>query len=71
MELTDVLLIFAQAAMVSAGFGGMVITFHDKLDKWGEWAAYNSGQYWKSAVLSSSSPYSRLGRPCPLMAEAV
>ncbi len=29
MELTDVLLTFAQAAMVIAGFGGVVIAFHD------------------------------------------
>ncbi len=37
MELTDVLLTFAQAAMVIAGFGGVVIALHDKLDKWSEW----------------------------------
>lgn len=37
MELTDVLLTFAQAAMVIAGFGGVVVTFNDKSDKWGDW----------------------------------
>lgn len=37
MELTDVLLIFAQAAMVIAGFGGVVVTFNNKSDKWGDW----------------------------------
>ena len=37
MELTDVLLTFAQAAMVIAGFGGVVITLHDNTNQWGEW----------------------------------
>ena len=37
MELTDVLLTFAQAAMVIAGFGGVVVTFNDKSDNCGEW----------------------------------
>ncbi len=37
MELTDVLLTFAQAAMVIAGFGGVVVTFNDKSDTWGDW----------------------------------
>jgi len=37
MELTDVLLTFAQAAMVIAGFGGVVVTFNNKSDKWGDW----------------------------------
>jgi hypothetical protein len=37
MELYDVLLTFAQAAMVIAGFGGVVITLHDKSNQWNEW----------------------------------
>ena len=37
MSITDVLLTFAQAAMVIAGFGGIVITLHERSQQWGEW----------------------------------
>ena len=37
MELTEVMLTFAQAAMVIAGFGGVVITLQDRTNQWGKW----------------------------------
>ena len=37
MALSDVLLIFAQAAMVTAGFGGVVVTLRDHSEHWDEW----------------------------------
>jgi hypothetical protein len=37
MEITEVLLTMAQAALVIAGFGGVVITLHDRSEIWGEW----------------------------------
>ena len=37
MAITDVLLTIAQAAMVIAGFGGVVITLHERSQQWSEW----------------------------------
>jgi hypothetical protein len=37
LELNEVFLTFAQAAMVIAGFGGVVVTLRDRSEHWDEW----------------------------------
>lgn len=37
MDITEVLLTLAQAAMVIAGFGGVVISFQNRARQWSEW----------------------------------